>query len=248
MLSVDIHKYLPILIQDYDTLEKARVATSNRRRGVSKGGRGRDPVDISVWQLKSLQSNIKKIIQQMSSETPTLRWLDSLRGVNFLLASKVYYHVVIRGMNGTNHGFRSLLEYCGLTPRSSPYLKKKGQKLSYSMECKKTLWLLTECLIRQRNPEFYPLYLAFKEAERQKLFGEKEVHHSNCPLFQAGKCQATNSQLAKGEKNPHPGCLAHIHSRAKRKVAREILKRIWRMERSNAGLKHGDLQGGNLDG
>lgn len=96
----------------------------------------------------------------------------------------------------------------GVAPR-----RQRGQKANWSEEARKRCWLIAQSIVKVGGPKYRDLYSATKAKYTDA------VHTSPCVRCgPAGKPAQPGTPLSKG----------HIDARARRAVAKKVLKELWR--------------------
>ena len=206
-----------------DDIESARIAIANRRDALirDKLADEKDPdveiLDTVLEQLAAIEHGATLSLKREIRKQPLGPWIKETKGIGEKQGARLIAAIggdpYIRP-DGTPRTVSQLWAYCGyhVIDGAAPR-RKKGTKSNWSSVAKSRAYLIAEACMKQRESPYRALY----DAEREKSAGA--VHTSEC-----ARCGPTG-------KPAQPGSLlsdGHKHARALRRVAKEVLKDMWR--------------------
>lgn len=163
------------------SVEKARVAVSNRLSALQRGADAVERPVPSVYQevyqeLERLEDRFDPYIAEVVAQEPVWDyWLGHIRGVDTKLAG-----LILAGLLPVQEGFHvgSWYKAAGLIPQEHngekriPRARAGGPKLTHCRYLRRNLWILGDCLRKQGN--FYKSFYEETKAKlAQKHTGEK---------------------------------------------------------------------------
>lgn len=206
-----------------DDIEGARIAIANRRGALvrDKNADDTDPdvviLDAVIEQLEAIEHGATLSLKREIRKQPLGPWIKETKGVGEKQGARLIAAVggdpYLRP-DGTPRTVSQLWAYCGYhVIDGAAARRKKGTKANWSSVAKSRAYLVAEACMKQRESPYRALY----DAERERSAGA--VHTSECVRCgPAGKPAQPGSLLSDGHKN----------ARALRRVAKEILKDMWR--------------------
>lgn len=214
---------LALLADQVDDLESARIAVDGRLRSLNgeKGVPSDDPdteaLRVSAEGLTELEEEMIKRLQRAMEEHELGDWVLDKKGVGLKTAARllgVVGNPIERVDRDTGEVLpRTLAQfrsYCGWGD-ARVQRRRKGQKANWNADARKRVYLMAEAQIKSRG-EYRHVY----DEARQKY--EDAIHDEECPQCGTkGKPAQPGSDLRDG----------HKHSRARRAVAKAILKDLW---------------------
>lgn len=234
-LTVMNYKLLGLYTAQVDGLEEFRIACDNRLRilvtpldEVDKDGKtrgfGLDPTDPALDSLRTVADGIQKLesvaihaVEKAVRATLWREWLDSERskGVGAKQLARLlgaigdpYWHPV----ENRPRQVSELWSYCGYAVvKGQAPRRKRGEKSNWSETARKRAWLIATSCMKAGGP-----YRDVYDTVRARYEGG--VHEFECVRCgPSGKPAQIGSPLSAG----------HIHARALRGVAKEVLKDLW---------------------
>lgn len=174
---------------------------------------------ISINALKLEQEYKQLMLQYVETEPIYARFLKHIRGIG----------PVISAMMLKNFGYcerfdkvSALWKICGLHVVDGKAPKrKKNQKIDYSPKLRAFVWNIGACLLRSKNPFYYPLFKKFREIEESKEFAKGELY------------EKYGKPYTKEDTKLRP---LHTYNRAKRKIEKIFLQHYWACARELKGL------------
>lgn len=136
------------------TLQKSRIAFSNRASAIERGKDDSDPETHAVierWfqRFNELEAEADHDIAELARHEPIIERLVELKGIGYLLAAKMVAMIDIERANTVS----ALWRYAGYGvtngERDRPV---KGQKLCYNVRLKTTLYLVGTSFLRCGSP------------------------------------------------------------------------------------------------
>lgn len=238
-----MHDYIDLKVhaEALNDLERLRISMENRYRslttsGISEDGHhwglGLDPESPTVKayadmveQITKTEQAAIKIVQKTVKTSPLGEFVKQAKGVGEKQAARLlaaigdpYWHVV----EDRPRTVGELWAYCGYDVRDGKAPKRaKGQQGNWNSDARMRAHLVAKSVEKQTSGKYREVY----DETKKKYAGS--VHQSDCP-----QCHAKAGDPLK------PG---HIQSRALRKVAKEILKDMWKASRDYHEKKNSDL-------
>lgn len=246
---------LNVLAAQVDDLETVRIASDNRYRMLATSVEDKDGIlrgmnlgvddpqvkrlQLVVTGMKELEEKAIKNLQKYMRDSAWRTWMDEARGVGAkqlarLLASvgDPYWHPVhdrprrvtelwaYAGMHNVRVGADGKFDAKGdyfAAPR-----RQRGVQGNWSEEARKRVWLIaSSCMKQPDGTRYRDVYTAAREKY------EEAVHRVACV-----RCGPSGSPKPVGSSLS----LGHQDGRARRAVAKEILKDLWVESR----FQHGD--------
>lgn len=204
------------------TLQKSRIAFSNRLSAVERGADVMDADQVAIltkWGdlFDRLETEADHDIAAFVADMPIVERMVNVRGVGKLLAAKVVSMIDIRRADTVS----ALWRYAGYGvvegERERP---TKGEKLHYNSRLKTTCYLVGTSMLRANSP-----YRRVYDAARE--YYAVAVHVKDCP-----PCHAKAGDPLKD---------GHKHARATRKMVKVWLAHLWQVWRELEGLPTREL-------
>jgi hypothetical protein len=121
---------IKLLIQEYYTIQDARIRANNQVRSLEQ------PTPVLPHIAETTKKNealVKKVIAWWASVDPVCAWAQQFLGVGPIIPAGLR-----AGIDFTKPHASSILQYCGMTPAA---MRKRGQKLNYNPDMKRLAWL-----------------------------------------------------------------------------------------------------------
>lgn len=210
-----------------DDLENVRIANENRLRSLQqvKGIEGAAELEALVEDLSTFEKEMTKLLKKEMRQDPLGPWVKDTLGLGEkqiarLLAATGDPVYATDSETGEvwERTVSQLWAYCGYRPGQQ---RKKGVKSNWSSEAKMRAFLCAESCMKVMSSPYRKVYDDAREHYRDAK------HEHECPRCgPAGNPAKPGSDLSDG----------HKHARALRKVAKEILKDLWKESRKIEGL------------
>lgn len=119
-------KRMRCLVDNYDQVQKIRIAMQNQQRSILQGvdGDGFDAAKIIMTQVENTEKNIVKIIEFFTDYNPVTYYLKQITGIGGLTAARLYAFLDITEAQSAG----SFWTYAGLNNNVIPYLGKEKAK------------------------------------------------------------------------------------------------------------------------
>ena len=149
------------------TLQKTRIAFSNRLSAIDRGVDNGDRELIEKWldRFNLLEDEVNADIHHMAKGYPIIEHLDALKGIGDMLAAKLVAMIDIQRADTVS----SLWRYAGYAvidgERERP---TKGAKLHYNWRLKSTCYLIGSSFLKCNSPyrDIYDEAKTFYESNR----------------------------------------------------------------------------------
>lgn len=222
---------LNVLASQVDDLEMLRIASDNRYRQLTRTGTDKDGknrglelaedhpevlrIRASIDGLRELESDAIKRLERHMRHSPWAEWLKSAPGVGEKTLARLLAATGDPYWNTLHDRPRKVSElwsYCGYGDASAQR-KRKGQKVNWSPEARKRLFVIaSKCVMQPDETRYRKLYLETRERYADA------VHESVCVRCgPEGKPAQPGNPLSKG----------HQHGRGLRAISKEILLDLW---------------------
>lgn len=110
----------------------------------------------------------------------------------------------------------------GIAPK-----RKTGRNIDYASRLRTLAWKIGDCLIKQKSPKYYDIYVEEKKHQLARTFKHGELKEIYAPMYREGKNPyEKDTKLKKG----------HAHARAMRKMIKIFLQHYWIVSRTIEGL------------
>lgn len=226
---------LNIMAATVDDLERTRIAANNRYAqltrpadkldadGLNRGFGLSDDLpavakagDIADGIAKLEQAAILNLQKYMRKHPLWINWGAHQKGIGEKTLARLLYSVQDPYWNDLYERPRTVSElwaYCGLHVLDGAAPKrKKGVVVNWNSEARKRIWLVAQSALMGKEHTYYKVY----SAAREKYADAK--HSADCVRCgPKGKPALAGSDLSDGHKD----------ARARRIVAKEILKDLW---------------------
>lgn len=175
------------LTDTYYQVQKFRTIAANQIRSCSSG----EPNQVLTWTLanmKTLENDIKKSLDEFSDQYSVGRWLKSIVGIGPVITAGLLSHLDIRLCKTAGH-FQS---FAGMVPSQH---WAKGQKRPWNAKLKRLVFLATDCFMKfqnHKNDTYGKLYVKRKEYETAKNL--KGDYKDNAAYILTGNCPRCNGQ------------------------------------------------------
>lgn len=237
---------LKILATQVDDLEGLRIASENRYRQLTSDevdadektrglGLPEDDRDVlrvraSIDGLRELEEDAIKQLQRHMKQTPWADWLKEATGVGEKSLARLLASTGDPYWNTLHNRPRQVSElwsFCGYGD-ALRQVKQKGQKVNWSPEAKKRLWIIADVCKRQsEDTKYRKVYL-----ETRARY-EEAVHERVCVRCgPKGKPAQPGSPLSKG----------HQQGRALRAISKQILLDLWLEARALHAERSGEAK------
>lgn len=136
------------------TLQKSRIAFSNRVAAIENGSDSPDPASLEIntrWltRFAELEAELDRDITVLAKQYTIIDHMVAVRGVGYLLAAKTVAMIDIARADSVS----ALWRYAGYAvidgQRERPV---KGEKLHYNSRLKTTLYLVATSMLRSNSP------------------------------------------------------------------------------------------------
>ena len=116
-------KRIRCLVDNFDQVQKIRIAMQNQQRSILQGmdGDGFDAAKIIMTQIENVEKNINRIIEFFTDYNPITYYLKQIMGIGGLTAARLYAFLDIK--EATSAG--SFWTYAGLNNNVIPFLGKE---------------------------------------------------------------------------------------------------------------------------
>jgi hypothetical protein len=205
------------LVDLYYIIQEYRKATDNQMRSND------EPNMLLDWfsgQHKSLEGNIKKVLDIYTDNHPIGTWAKGLMGIGPVIAAGLLAHIDITKAPTVG----SIWKFAGLDPSSK---WEKGKKRPWNADLKVLCWKIGESFVKvsTNSDDFYgKIYVARKELETAE--NEKGTYKAQAEEVlktkKIGKETIAYSWYIQGKLPP-----AHIHARAKRYAVKLFLSHFF---------------------
>jgi hypothetical protein len=218
-----------------DDIEKVRIATQNRVRDLTRDepdkdgeqrglGLNADVPEVARMQaiadgLAALEHDAELTLKRALRGHPLHTWIAGQRGIGEKQAARLLAAVgdpYVDDRTGQPRTVSALWKYCGYDVRDGAApRRRKGQKSNWNAEARMRTRLVAESIVKAGGPwrEIY---------DKARVLYDGAVHDRPCvQCGPSGKPAPEGSPLSAG----------HQHARALRKVAKEVLRGMWRASR-----------------
>jgi hypothetical protein len=201
-----------------DGIEAVRIATENRLRTMLPGSPEAARTAILMVGLKDLEKQAVRNLEKTLKGMPLGAWIQSTPGIGLKQGARLLAAI---GDPATRANPAKLWRYAGLDPVDGKAReRRKGEFAGWNPDAKMRAFLVAEsCLKAKARSPYGPLY----DHERAKHAGA--IHAHECRRCgPKGRPALPGSALSDG----------HGHARALRRVAKEVLKDMWRVSRADS--------------
>jgi len=214
----DLRMRIRRLVDIYYDVQDVRIRTFNRLRQLGEI-EGVDPIA-----LKKLERELNREVERWLKGIPIWeKFLKQVRGVGAILAGGI---IGWFDPSKTKH-VSGFWRYCGLHVVDGEAVRRmKGAKMDFNPKLRALMWKLTQSFIRNRNPDYFPIYEQAKLEENIKLKYPLEDPR-NCPKYEECIKRLKGRAKRLGRKIKKPPCKLHIDLRARRKMAKQFLLDLW---------------------
>lgn len=230
---------LGLLSDSLDDIEQLRIATENRFRSLTRTGVDSDgqvrglgfttdhpevaKVEAMLTDIEKLEHNAIKSLEREIKNTVFATWIKESKGVGLKQAARLIAVLGDPYWNDLHARPRTVSEMWAYSGYSvidgAAQRRKKGQKSNWSTDAKTRAFLIAQqCVISGKGGKYETMYRELKAAN------EGVIHGTDCVRCgPAGKPALAGSELSNG----------HRDARAKRQVAKEILRDLWLISRES---------------
>lgn len=229
---------LALLADTLDDLERVRIATENRFRTLTRSVEDSDGIqrglgfsvehpivaqtEAMLSLLEEAEKQAIKNLQKAVRETPFSDWIKAQKGVGEKQAARLLAAIgdpYWNDLHGRPRTVSELWAYSGYSViGGAAQRRQKGQKNNWSDTARMRVRLVSESCIKSLDGDYRKVYDAAREQYAEA------VHPHDCARCgPAGKPALAGSPLS----------LGHQHSRALRRVSKEILKDLWLIARDH---------------
>jgi hypothetical protein len=208
------------LVDSYYLMQDDRKRASNQIRAL---GEAAEPHSVIRWlasNTQKLESNIKTVLGVYANSQEVGRWAQTITGVGPVISAGLMAYV---DMDKTP-GHSNLWSFAGYSPESR---WEKGKKRPWNASLKVLGYKLGESFVKtcHNKDSFYgPFYVRWKSEEERLNEEGAFAEQAAAELVKKnyGKDTVARKCYEKGMLPP-----AHIHARARRKVAKLFLSHWW---------------------
>jgi hypothetical protein len=208
------------LVDSYYLMQDARKRANNQIRAL---GEAAEPHSVIRWfatNTQKLETNIKAVLGVYASSREIGRWSQSITGIGPVISAGLMAYIDLEKTSGHSE----LWSFAGYSPEAK---WEKGQKRPWSAGLKVLGYKAGESFVKtcHHKSSFYgPYYIRWKaEEERLNEAGEfAEQAAAELVKKNYGKETIARKYYEQGKLPP-----AHVHARARRKVAKLFLSHWW---------------------
>lgn len=220
------------LCDTLDDLERARIAAENRLRSLRdvkhhEGSPGETTLDGIVFGLKRIEADATKAVEKAMKVHPLGGWVETTPGLGLKTVARMLAAVGNPLWNYAEdrhrRGVAEMWSYCGYGDAKAQ-VRRRGQKANWNVTAKMRTFLVAEaCVKLDGKPD--------KNGRRRARSPFRDVYDAAREQY----ADATHDQpCVRCGPSGHPALVgsplsdAHKHARALRRVAKEILKDLYR--------------------
>lgn len=209
-----------------DEWEALRIASENRLRDLESRGDAADQTYMlvlrtAVENARSSEHSLTLAIQRAMRDHPLGPFVQRTKGLGLKQTARLLAAIGDPYWNALDdrprRGPAELWAYCGYSPSQK---RRKGERANWSADAKMRAYLIAEACMKCRESPYRAVY------DEAREYYTDAVHTEPCARCgPKGKPAVAGSPLSAG----------HQHARAMRRVAKAVLRDLWREAKETSG-------------
>lgn len=190
---------------------------------------------LDILDIDTVIRNMEKQMIDAASMIPVWPWISDIRGLKSgSLAARLLAQIDDIGKFDTVSKLWRFSGYAVIDGKAEK--RQPGETAHYNAKLKATVYLVADQFVKQRTPEYVPLYYQYKEYQRYKHPDPtcKQCDEVAVKVGQSWKCP----NKKKGHTIKYTD--AHLNNRSWRRMGKEFLKDLWLKWRQAEGLPISD--------